>query len=244
MSSPPVIPLEAIVESFRALDTSPRTAVPAGPGIPSRFLVPPQDELGPPMDEVTNLIEPRDSRGASKGEPRHIQQFRSASPPEQRGVKAPREEQLDGNEHLQKLDPQTVSEMNVGASVMEWMMLISEFKKAEVEGKADEPASLTVLNTLKRFTNLPVDTIMETLTAQYPSAFPSADSGASDFKYVETIFNKQHRVYVQVYTGRQGGKYIKNIDGTVKYLTPDQKKLTVMKDTAKTSVKNVKPAFV
>ena len=228
MSTPPVIPLEAIVESFRALDTSPRTAVPAVPGIPSQFLGPPDE------------FEERQSRAVSRGEPAHLLQFRSASPPADR---AHREEQLDGNEHLQKLDPQTVSEMNVGASVMDWIMLISEFKKAEAEGKADEPASLTVLNTLKRFTNLPVDTIMETLTAQYPSAFPSADSDAPDFKYVETIFNKQHRVYVKVYTGRLGGKFIKNIDGTVKYLTPEQKKLTVVKDPTKTTVKDFKPTF-
>lgn len=224
MSSPPTIDLEAVVDAFGSLN-----AVPIERRVVKKVSIP-----EPP---------PVEARGRSRErKPVHLTQYRSLSP-RNRFDEAP-QEGVDGNEHLQKVEPNAVLEMGVGATIKEWFALISELKRAEAEGQSSaEPASQVVVNTLKRFTNLPVDAILEALSTHLPGAFPDAEL-EPEMKYVETIFNRTQKAYLKVYSGPLGGKFIFTISGLRKYLSSEEKSNTVIKDPTKTTVVDHNPAVM
>lgn len=164
-------------------------------------------------------------------------QYRSLSPrhrPDE-AKEEKEEEEVDGNEHLQRINPSTALGMVVGAEVREWFQLINELKEQERSGELTDSPSLCVLNALKKFTNLPIDTIMEAGEMLEP-AEPDDDS-----KYTESIFNRDLRAYLKVYTGEQGGKFIFNKKGDKKYLDQSQKRKTVIKNVETTEVKDFNP---
>ena len=176
------------------------------------------------------------SRGRSRERRRsgHLNQYRSLSACD-RPLRVEAEEE-DGNEHLQALEPRAVLEMVVGASVGEWIQVIAELRRAEVT--EPELGSVSVLNTLKKFTNLPIDAIMQFVNLPFDE-----EEEEGELKYVETIFNRQLKAYQKVYTGELGGKYVFTPAGFKKYRSSEEKPKTVMKDPDHTTVKDFNPAI-
>ena len=116
--------------------------------------------LGPPSLGSISDDESQSSRGRSRVRVRPtISRYRSASrSPIGRDNRADEAvddegEEFDGNEHLQHYDPVTVLGMVVGAEINEWFKFINELRTQEASGLTDPP-SVSVLNALKRFTNL------------------------------------------------------------------------------------------
>ena len=62
-------------------------------------------------------------------------------------------------------------------------------------------------------------------------------------KYTETIFNKELRAYLKVYSGQSGGKFFFNKKGEKKYLTEAQRDKVVIKNVEVTDVKDFKPVL-
>ena len=196
-------------------------------------------DLGPPDDDDSSQESSRRGRSSMRRVRDRVSRLRSLSPRNRPDEAPPDYEEEDGNEHLQALDNQTVCEMVVGASISDWFSLVYELRRAESLGQADEPASVSVLNTLKRFTNLPIDRVLAAVTEELPEARNEEETG----KYLETIFSKPLKAYVKVYTGEKGGKYIFTVTGFKKYLTLDEKDHTVLKDPTRTTVKDFNPTI-
>ena len=207
--------------------------------------VPTATEAPLPIIEGVAVMSIRDSDEESQSsrgrvrvrEPSSRSQYRSLSP-RNRPDEAREEfaEELDGNEHLQRIDPEVILEMVVGAEVAEWFELINELKVQESEGIQNDPPSVAVLNALKKFTNLPIDLLIEAGALLDPEA-----KVVEETKYTETIFNKEFRAYLKVYTGNGGGKFFFNKVGDKKYLASHQRDKVVIKNVEATDVKDFNP---
>ena len=64
-----------------------------------------------------------------------------------------------------------------------------------------------------------------------------------EVKYTETIFNRELRAYLKIYTGQSGGKFFYNNKGDKKYLSEVQRTKVVIKNVEVTDVKDFKPVL-
>lgn len=172
-------------------------------------------------------------------------QYRSLSPrnrPDEAKDYEEEEEEQDGNEHIARVRLSTVLDMVVGADISDWFSAIEALQEQERSGELTDPPSLCVLNLLKSWTDLRIDTIL-TASNRY-GRIRERTTGIEpepESKYTETIFNKELRAYLKVYTGELGGKFIYNKNGDKKYLSADQKEKTVIKNVDATIVKDFNP---